>query len=334
MPQELHVLRCYSCQTFQVQIVKKVPKWQCKVCNEKQSVLKVYAKGSGKDCRQYVQDLNMQQGLLAAEHSSENTNDPQDGGTYPEEYQEFPRNNDQPSKWSDYLEDKNNECQPSFNDDVIENDNSGHHEMSSSLRESTLNPRVSKWKNYLEDENEEEGEEEEEGVYDSDLKQYNLDLGQFNHPSRSKKRKINQCEGFTQPVEDFQPTSALLNSALPVNDSKKSAVRKSFDVEENSQAVTLLQSSKSRTSKWSQFIDSDQMTSSPLINCRDTQPFPNGGEKVSTSLKQAAALSQKTNETTSMAPHQITMQNKSTSVSKRPFCTLSDDDNLDALLDF
>ncbi|KAE8739991.1 hypothetical protein FOCC_FOCC014507 [Frankliniella occidentalis] len=319
MPQELHVLRCYSCQTFQVQIVKKVPKWQCKVCNEKQSVLKVsghssnfivicafilglslslsqvYAKGSGKDCRQYVQDLNMQQGLLAAEHSSENTNDPQDGGTYPEEYQ-------------------------------------GHHEMSSSLRESTLNPRVSKWKNYLEDENEEG--EEEEGVYDSDLKQYNLDLGQFNHPSRSKKRKINQCEGFTQPVEDFQPTSALLNSALPVNDSKKSAVRKSFDVEENSQAVTLLQSSKSRTSKWSQFIDSDQMTSSPLINCRDTQPFPNGGEKVSTSLKQAAALSQKTNETTSMAPHQITMQNKSTSVSKRPFCTLSDDDNLDALLDF
>ncbi|XP_069676650.1 uncharacterized protein [Periplaneta americana] len=58
MPQELHVLRCYSCQTFQVHIVKKSNKWECKICGEKQSIKKVYGRGSGKDCRLHVQKLN------------------------------------------------------------------------------------------------------------------------------------------------------------------------------------------------------------------------------------------------------------------------------------
>lgn len=58
MPQELHVLRCYSCQAFQVHTVKKSRKWDCKMCGEKQSVKKVYGRGSGKDCRLHVQRLN------------------------------------------------------------------------------------------------------------------------------------------------------------------------------------------------------------------------------------------------------------------------------------
>ncbi|XP_018320538.1 MRN complex-interacting protein [Agrilus planipennis] len=60
MPQELQVLKCFSCDTFQVQIVKKIPKWICKLCGEKQSTIKIYFKGSGKDCRTYVQNLNKQ----------------------------------------------------------------------------------------------------------------------------------------------------------------------------------------------------------------------------------------------------------------------------------
>ncbi|GJQ81099.1 putative UPF0544 protein C5orf45 homolog [Trypoxylus dichotomus] len=60
MSQELHVVRCYSCETFQVDIIKKVPKWICKMCGEKQSVKKVYAKGTGKECREFVKDLNRQ----------------------------------------------------------------------------------------------------------------------------------------------------------------------------------------------------------------------------------------------------------------------------------
>jgi hypothetical protein len=61
MPQTFQALRCYQCRTFQVDIIKKLnKKWQCKVCGEKQSVKKVFATGSGADCRSVVQDLNMQ----------------------------------------------------------------------------------------------------------------------------------------------------------------------------------------------------------------------------------------------------------------------------------
>ena len=42
--------------------VKKSKKWACKVCGEKQSVKKVYAQGSGQDCRKHVQKLNMKCG--------------------------------------------------------------------------------------------------------------------------------------------------------------------------------------------------------------------------------------------------------------------------------
>lgn len=42
MPQEFHVLQCYSCFTFQVHQVKKSSnKWNCKLCGEKQSIKKV-----------------------------------------------------------------------------------------------------------------------------------------------------------------------------------------------------------------------------------------------------------------------------------------------------
>ncbi|XP_053319609.1 MRN complex-interacting protein [Spea bombifrons] len=62
MVQEFQVLRCFSCQTFQVHQVKKSKTWNCKLCGEKQSLLKVYGQGSGADCRQHVQKLNLLQG--------------------------------------------------------------------------------------------------------------------------------------------------------------------------------------------------------------------------------------------------------------------------------
>ncbi|XP_071565556.1 uncharacterized protein [Temnothorax nylanderi] len=58
MPQEMNVLCCYSCKMYQVHIVKKARKWQCKLCNAKQSVRQIYFQGSGKDCRLRVQHLN------------------------------------------------------------------------------------------------------------------------------------------------------------------------------------------------------------------------------------------------------------------------------------
>ncbi|XP_063407397.1 MRN complex-interacting protein-like [Mytilus trossulus] len=66
MPQEFNVLQCYKCETFQVHQVKKATKWNCKLCGEKQSIKKVCGRGSGYDCRQHVQKLN----LLRAEQGN------------------------------------------------------------------------------------------------------------------------------------------------------------------------------------------------------------------------------------------------------------------------
>ncbi|XP_070595195.1 MRN complex-interacting protein isoform X1 [Erythrolamprus reginae] len=62
MAQQFQVLRCCSCHIFQVQQVKKSKKWNCKICDEKQSILKVFGQGSGVDCRHHVQKLNLLQG--------------------------------------------------------------------------------------------------------------------------------------------------------------------------------------------------------------------------------------------------------------------------------
>ncbi|KAG9272146.1 MRN complex-interacting protein isoform X1 [Astyanax mexicanus] len=64
MVQEFQVLRCFSCQTFQVQQVKKSKKWTCKMCGEKQSLIKEYGRGTGADCRRHVQKLNSLRGEL------------------------------------------------------------------------------------------------------------------------------------------------------------------------------------------------------------------------------------------------------------------------------
>lgn len=64
MPQEFQVLHCYSCDTYQDHQVKKSTKWNCKLCGEKQSIKKVYGRGSGYDCRQHVQKLNLMRGSL------------------------------------------------------------------------------------------------------------------------------------------------------------------------------------------------------------------------------------------------------------------------------
>ncbi|KAM8733357.1 MRN complex-interacting protein isoform 2-T2 [Acanthopagrus schlegelii] len=67
MVQEFHVVRCFSCQTFQVQQVKKVNRWSCKLCGEKQSLLQEFGRGSGADCRRHVQKLNAMRGTMMEE---------------------------------------------------------------------------------------------------------------------------------------------------------------------------------------------------------------------------------------------------------------------------
>ncbi|XP_021955852.1 MRN complex-interacting protein-like [Folsomia candida] len=56
--QALQVLLCGQCLAFQVHIVKKAKKWECKLCGTKQSVIQVFGTGSGAECRILVQKLN------------------------------------------------------------------------------------------------------------------------------------------------------------------------------------------------------------------------------------------------------------------------------------
>jgi heme oxygenase len=73
MPQEFQVLRCVSCSKFQGHQLKKAKKWLCKVCGQKQSFMKVYGQGTGKECRIHVQKLNALAGKME-EEAIENVN--------------------------------------------------------------------------------------------------------------------------------------------------------------------------------------------------------------------------------------------------------------------
>lgn len=50
-----------------MQQVKKSKKWNCKLCGEKQSVIKEFGRGSGVDCRRHVQKVNARRGELLEE---------------------------------------------------------------------------------------------------------------------------------------------------------------------------------------------------------------------------------------------------------------------------
>ncbi|XP_046674113.1 MRN complex-interacting protein isoform X1 [Homalodisca vitripennis] len=119
MPQEHYVLKCFSCETFQSHIVKKTNKWTCKVCGEKQTVKKVYGRGSGKDCRVHTQKLNglkgekeqsqiEQQWEEVTEDIPENSQNKQTSS-----FSKGKPTSSKTSKWSEYVDDVkiNNENQ-------------------------------------------------------------------------------------------------------------------------------------------------------------------------------------------------------------------------------
>ncbi|XP_030571388.1 MRN complex-interacting protein [Drosophila novamexicana] len=62
MSQQIRVLQCVECSLYQVDIVKKTNKWECKVCRFKQMVHKEFFRGSGAECRAKVQQLNLEHG--------------------------------------------------------------------------------------------------------------------------------------------------------------------------------------------------------------------------------------------------------------------------------
>ncbi|KAH8408232.1 hypothetical protein KR215_000767, partial [Drosophila sulfurigaster] len=62
MSQQIRVLQCKECDLYQVDIVKKSNKWDCKVCHQKQVVLREFFRGTGAECRLKVQELNLEHG--------------------------------------------------------------------------------------------------------------------------------------------------------------------------------------------------------------------------------------------------------------------------------
>ncbi|XP_053734274.1 MRN complex-interacting protein isoform X2 [Synchiropus splendidus] len=95
MSQVFHVVRCFRCQTFQV---KKVPRWSCRMCGEKQSLLKEFGRGSGADCRHHVQKLNAERGA-ALEHPA-----PSPWSMEEDEHEQVKHADAQVSHWSRYLD--------------------------------------------------------------------------------------------------------------------------------------------------------------------------------------------------------------------------------------
>ncbi|XP_017043334.1 MRN complex-interacting protein [Drosophila ficusphila] len=63
MSQQIRVVQCIQCKMYQVDIVKKANKWECKLCRQKQNLLKELFRGSGPECRAKVQQLNLERGM-------------------------------------------------------------------------------------------------------------------------------------------------------------------------------------------------------------------------------------------------------------------------------
>ncbi|CAL7943228.1 unnamed protein product [Xylocopa violacea] len=103
MSQQMNVIHCSSCKAYQVHIVKKAKKWRCKICNFQQSFKEVYFQGSGKDCRLFVQKLNLMKENEAQENVSFGTCDNMNNdctNTFPEEL----KSNVSKNKWAKYLD--------------------------------------------------------------------------------------------------------------------------------------------------------------------------------------------------------------------------------------
>ncbi|XP_047190347.1 MRN complex-interacting protein isoform X2 [Scophthalmus maximus] len=101
MVQDFHVVKCFKCENFQVQQVKKVNRWSCKVCGEKQTLLKEYGRGSGADCRRHVQKMNAMKGAMMEEQEHNTWSLWEQDKAEPEEERD---DQTQVSRWSKYLD--------------------------------------------------------------------------------------------------------------------------------------------------------------------------------------------------------------------------------------
>ncbi|KAK9163952.1 hypothetical protein Syun_004854 [Stephania yunnanensis] len=108
-------LQCCQCSTMQVKQKKKsTNKWSCVICNQKQSVRKIYAQGfQAKDVRKFVQNFNTsRQSLDEALDSAEpeEAEIVQDPSTKNDSFDFRKRRSD----WSEYLESDEDKLENQF----------------------------------------------------------------------------------------------------------------------------------------------------------------------------------------------------------------------------
>ena len=99
--QEFICVECFSCKTFQSIIVSKKAKFQCKICNEKQSVRKIFAiSEKAKDIRLVVQNLNENRGQM------EEQEDIEEEEVVEQKNLNFNSNQQSSGKWKEFVEEE------------------------------------------------------------------------------------------------------------------------------------------------------------------------------------------------------------------------------------
>ncbi|KAK4253057.1 hypothetical protein QN277_010882 [Acacia crassicarpa] len=121
-------VQCFQCSTMQVKQKKKSSnKWNCAVCNQKQSMTKVFAQGfMAKDIRAFVQSFNMSRKSLDEQSLSSETLSPAlDDHIRDHDDENFNLTQNQRKKrsnWTEYLDPEYNHIQQR---DEVEQDGDG-----------------------------------------------------------------------------------------------------------------------------------------------------------------------------------------------------------------
>ncbi|XP_047955787.1 uncharacterized protein LOC125201638 isoform X2 [Salvia hispanica] len=112
MPISFIAVQCFECSTMQVKQQKKSSnKWICVVCNQKQSVQKVFAQSfMAKDVRKVVQNFNMSRQIADQQHPISGE-EPQITGDSPKKEEQKRKRSD----WTEYIDnDDQEECSAKF----------------------------------------------------------------------------------------------------------------------------------------------------------------------------------------------------------------------------
>ncbi|CAO1404328.1 unnamed protein product [Diamesa tonsa] len=154
--QKFRILQCFSCNIFQVDIVKVATKWKCKICNEKQSVKNVYFESrAAKECREKVQEMNANflrtknyKAQLNLQQNQQVNNEPIPIGTSATTSYS---NAAQSSKWNKFEQSEHTEAEP-FESNINKRMNA---QMNKNQEDSGLIVKKSKWSDFIDDEEEE-----------------------------------------------------------------------------------------------------------------------------------------------------------------------------------